>query len=56
MPAQTRPPIGAGSIIVYVDPLAGIVTSGKVPTLNAAKAQFETAWRQWLAWAKLAER
>jgi hypothetical protein len=25
------------------------------PTLDDAKAQFEAAWRQWLAWAKLAE-
>jgi hypothetical protein len=38
---------------VYVDPLAGIVTSGKVPTLDAAKAQFEASWRRWLDWAKL---
>jgi hypothetical protein len=43
------------SITVYVDPIAGIVTSGKVATLGEAKAQFEAAWRQWLAWAKLAE-
>jgi hypothetical protein len=28
---------------------------GKVPTREEAKAQFETAWRQWLAWAKLRE-
>jgi hypothetical protein len=25
------------------------------PTLEEAKAQFEAAWRQWLAWAKLRE-
>ena len=31
------------------------LTSGKAPTLSVAKAQFEAAWRQWLAWAKLAE-
>jgi hypothetical protein len=24
-------------------------------TLEEAKAQFEAAWRQWLAWAKLRE-
>ena len=30
------------SVTVYVNPKAGIVTNGK-------KAQFETAWRQWLA-------
>jgi hypothetical protein len=29
--------------------------SDRVPTLEEAKAQFETAWRQWLAWAKLQE-
>jgi hypothetical protein len=26
------------------------------PTIEEAKAQFEAAWRQWLAWAKLDER
>jgi hypothetical protein len=25
------------------------------PTLEAAKADFEASWRQWLAWAKLKE-
>ena len=30
-------------------------TGGHAATLNEAKAQFETAWRQWLAWAKLQE-
>ena len=29
--------------------------SDKASTLEEAKAQFETAWRQWLAWAKLQE-
>jgi hypothetical protein len=29
--------------------------SDKVATLEEAKAQFETAWRQWLAWAELQE-
>jgi hypothetical protein len=29
--------------------------SDKVATLEEAKAQFETVWRQWLAWAKLQE-
>ena len=41
------------SVTVYVDPRAGIVTSGKVPTLDAAKAQFEASWRRWLDWAKV---
>ena len=27
--------------------------SDRVSTLEEAKAQFETAWRQWLAWTKL---
>jgi hypothetical protein len=31
-------------------------TDGYAATFDATKAQFETAWRQWLAWAKLAER
>jgi len=26
-------------------------TGGHAAKLNEAKAQFETAWRQWLAWA-----
>ena len=29
--------------------------SDRVSTLEEAKVQFETAWRQWLAWAKLRE-
>jgi hypothetical protein len=33
----------------------GIRTDGRAPTLKAANAQFEASWRQWLAWAKLAE-
>jgi hypothetical protein len=43
------------SVVVYVPPAAGIVTSGKVPTLEGAKAQFEAALRQWLEWAKLSD-
>jgi hypothetical protein len=34
------------SITVYVDPRAGIVTSGKVPTLEEAKARFRTIWER----------
>ena len=30
-------------------------TDGRAPTLDEAKAQFEAAWRQWLAWADLRE-
>jgi hypothetical protein len=30
-------------------------TDGRAPTLEAAKAEFEASWRQWLTWAKLAE-
>jgi hypothetical protein len=30
-------------------------TDNRVPTFDAAKAEFEVSWRQWLAWAKLAE-
>ena len=29
--------------------------NGDAATLDEAKAQFEAAWRQWLAWAKLQE-
>jgi hypothetical protein len=37
------------SVTVYVDPMAGIVTSGRVPTLDQAKAEFQ---RSWIAWTK----
>jgi hypothetical protein len=30
-------------------------TDNRVATLEAAKAEFEATWRQWLAWVKLAE-
>ena len=30
-------------------------TDNRVATLEAAKAEFEASWRQWLAWAKLSE-
>jgi hypothetical protein len=30
-------------------------TNGRAPTLEAAKAEFEANWRQWLQWAKLRE-
>ena len=39
------------SITVYVWPDAGIVTSGKAPTLDQAKAEFQ---RNWIAWSKQA--
>jgi hypothetical protein len=32
---------------------AEIRTDGYAPTLDEAKAEFETAWHRWLAWAKL---
>ena len=32
---------------------AGIITNGKVATLEQAKAAFEASWRRWLDWAKL---
>jgi hypothetical protein len=34
---------------------ADMRTDGHAATLDEAKAQFEAAWRQWLAWAKLRE-
>jgi hypothetical protein len=34
----------------------GLLTDGHAPTLDEAKAEFETAWHRWLAWAKLSER
>jgi hypothetical protein len=37
---------------VYVWPDAGIVTSGRAPTLDQAKAEFQ---RSWLAWMKQRE-
>jgi hypothetical protein len=30
-------------------------TDNRVATLEAAMAEFEASWRQWLAWAKLGE-
>ena len=30
-------------------------TDNRVATLEAAKAEFEVSWRQWLGWAKLGE-
>ena len=30
-------------------------TDGRAAMLDQAKAQFETAWRQWVAWANLRE-
>jgi hypothetical protein len=36
------------SVVVYMPPATGIVPSGKAPTLEEGKAQFEAAWRQWL--------
>jgi hypothetical protein len=35
---------------------ADMRTDGHAATLDEAKAQFETAWHRWLAWAKLSER
>jgi hypothetical protein len=34
---------------------ADMRTDGHAATLDQAKTQFETAWRCWLAWAKLQE-
>jgi hypothetical protein len=32
------------SITEYVDPALGIVTNGRVPSLDEAKARFESSW------------
>ena len=42
------------SVIVYVNPRAGIITSGKVATLQEAKAQVEAARPRWLDWVQTA--
>ena len=34
------------SITVYVNPKLGITTSGRAPSLEAAKAQFLTNWKK----------
>ena len=34
------------SITVYVDPKRGIITSGRAPTLEEAKAQFLANWQK----------
>jgi hypothetical protein len=36
------------AITVYVWPDAGIVTSGKAPTLDLAKAEFPRSWLTWV--------
>ena len=40
---------------VVLTRLLGIHTDGHAPSLEAAKAEFQASWRQWLAWAKLGE-
>ena len=40
---------------VVLTRLPGIHTDGHAPSLEAAKAEFQASWRQWLAWAKLGE-
>jgi hypothetical protein len=37
---------------VVLTRLPGIHTDGHAPSLEAAKAEFQASWRQWLAWAK----
>ena len=39
------------SITTYVEPRAGLRTSGTTGTLDAAKAAFRAAWEQWQSWA-----
>ena len=38
---------------VVLTRLLGIHIDGHAPSLEAAKAEFQASWRQWLAWAKL---
>ena len=37
------------SITVYVNPMLGIATSGRAPSLDAAKMQFLTNWQKYRA-------
>jgi hypothetical protein len=39
------------SITEYVEPRAGLRTSGTSSTLNEAKAAFKASWLRWRAWA-----
>jgi hypothetical protein len=39
------------SITVYVEPRAGLRTSGTAETLDAAKTAFREIWDKWRAWA-----
>jgi hypothetical protein len=41
------------SIIMIGAHRAGIKTSGRAPTIEAAKADFQANYRRWLVWAKL---
>jgi hypothetical protein len=35
------------SITLYVNPMLGIVTSGRAPTIEEAKAQFLASWQRY---------
>jgi hypothetical protein len=39
------------SITAYVEPRAGLRTSGTASTLEEAKAAFRDTWDRWCAWA-----
>jgi hypothetical protein len=41
------------SITEYIEPRAGLSTSGSAETLDAAKAAFRARWDQWRGWAAL---
>jgi hypothetical protein len=37
---------GSWTIVVYVHPISGVVTSGRAPTLSEAKADFRRNWER----------
>jgi hypothetical protein len=47
--------VGFGRCTGVVGKPPKVHTNGHAATFEEAKAQFEAAWRQWLAWAKLME-
>jgi hypothetical protein len=42
--------------IAFLEKPTGMRDEGRAPTVDEAKSQLETVWRQWLAWAGLQEK
>jgi hypothetical protein len=55
MRSEAAPSICGGWALHFPSKPESLRTENRVATLEAAKAEFEASWRQWLAWAKLQE-